>query len=81
VDAASAVPEIFIGTTLPQAARAGATVVLPCASMAEEDGTFRNVRGTVQAYFQAKSAPGMARPAAWILDAVASGLGAGAGAR
>ena len=32
-----------------------------------------------QAYYQAKSAPGMARPAAWILDAVLSALGAGTG--
>ncbi|MFI5280070.1 MAG: 2Fe-2S iron-sulfur cluster-binding protein [Gemmatimonadales bacterium] len=80
-DAASKAPEIYIGTTLPQGARASAAVVLPCASMAEEDGTFANVRGTVQLYFQAKTPPGMARPAAWILDAVAAATGAGAGAR
>jgi NADH-quinone oxidoreductase subunit G len=79
--ASSGAPEIHIGTTLPESARATATVVLPCANMAEEDGTFRNVRGTVQPYFQAKSPPGMARPAAWILDAVAQALGAGAGTR
>jgi NADH-quinone oxidoreductase subunit G len=71
---------IYLGTTLPEAARAGAAVVLPCASMAEEDGTFRNLKGTVQPYFQAKAPPGMARPAAWILDAVAEAAGAGAAA-
>ena len=53
--------------------------------MAEEDGTFRNIRGTVQAYFQARTPPGMARPAAWILDALKSAprerATAGAGAR
>ncbi len=79
-DAVGTAPEIYIGTTLPQGARASAAVVLPCANMAEEDGTFRNVRGTVQPYFQAKSPPGMARPAAWILDAVAEAARAGAGA-
>ncbi len=57
---------IYLGTTLPESAR-GAEVVLPIANMAEEEGTFVNRDGRVQRYFQAKSAPGMARPAWWAL--------------
>ena len=67
---------VYIGTALPDAARAHAAVVLPCANMAEEDGTFRNIQGRVQAYSQAKPAPGMARPAAWILAELAERLAA-----
>jgi predicted molibdopterin-dependent oxidoreductase YjgC len=57
---------IYLGTTLPDAAR-GARVVLPVANVAEEDGTFVNRDRRVQRYFQAKTAPGMARPAWWVL--------------
>ena len=67
---------VYVGTTLPDTARAHAAVVLPCANMAEEDGTFRNLQGRVQAYSQAKSPPGMARPAAWILAELAERLAA-----
>jgi NADH-quinone oxidoreductase subunit G len=52
---------VVIGTTLPPWAR-DATVVLPIANMAEEEGTFTNVQGRVQRYLQAKAAPGLARP-------------------
>jgi NADH-quinone oxidoreductase subunit G len=71
---------IHVGTTLPEVARRHAAVVLPCANTAEEDGTFRNLTGRVQAYYQATSPPGMSRPAAWILGEVAD-LAAVAGAR
>ena len=71
---------IYIGTVLPDAARAAA-VVLPCANMAEEGGTFQNLRGLRQHYSQAKSAPGMARPAAWILAEIHSALASRAGSR
>ena len=70
---------IYIGTVLPEAAR-GATVVLPCANMAEEEGTFENLRGLRQRYGQAKTPPGMARPAAWILSAILEAAGRAAGA-
>ena len=70
------VPLLYIGTVLPEAAR-GASVVLPCANVAEEEGTFVNVNGLRQPYLQATTPPGMARPAAWILEAVRSALGAG----
>ena len=72
-------PLVYVGTVLPEAAR-GAAIVLPCANMAEEEGTFVNLRGRRQGYGQAKSPPGMARPAAWILDEVLAALGAGTGA-
>ena len=55
-------------------------MVLPCANVAEEEGTFVNVNGLRQPYTQAKTPPGMARPAAWILGALRSALGAGTGA-
>jgi NADH-quinone oxidoreductase subunit G len=70
---------IHIGTTLSEAARHHAAVVLPSANMAEEEGTFRNLRGRVQRYFQASTPPGMARPADWILREILAALvGAGA---
>ena len=77
----SAAPTIWIGTTLPEAMRRSAAVLLPSTSMAEEDGSFRNLRGVVQRYSQAKAPPGMARPAAWILEQIAESAGVKAGAR
>ncbi|HET7583780.1 MAG TPA: 2Fe-2S iron-sulfur cluster-binding protein [Gemmatimonadaceae bacterium] len=53
---------IVLGTTLPGALR-HAAVVLPTSNMAEEEGTFTNLRGRVQRYLQAKAPLGMARPA------------------
>ncbi|MGH7673413.1 MAG: 2Fe-2S iron-sulfur cluster-binding protein [Gemmatimonadales bacterium] len=67
---------IYAGTVLPpEAACRAAEVVLPIANVAEEDGTFVNRDGRVQRYFQAKPAPGMARPAAWVLGELAAALG------
>ena len=72
---------LYVGTVLPAAARAAAAV-LPCTNAAEEEGTFANLRGRRQRYAQAKAGPGMARPAAWILEAlraaVAQRVGGGA---
>jgi NADH-quinone oxidoreductase subunit G len=65
---------IVIGTTLPEAAR-NAIVVLPITNVAEEEGTFTNLRGRVQRYMQAKAAPGMARPAWWSVGDVLAFLG------
>jgi len=81
LEGVSALPAatIHIGTTLPDVARRHAAVVLPCTNTAEEDGSFRNLTGRVQAYYQAKTPPGMARPAAWILGQVRD-LTAAAGA-
>ena len=62
---------IFIGSTLLEGAKS-ATLVLPAANTAEEDGTFVNRDGRVQRYFQARSGPGMTRPAWWILSEILS---------
>src|SRR5574342_84116 len=64
---------IYAGTVLPAQAR-GAEVVLPLANMAEEDGTYVNRDGRVQRYLQAKPAPGMARPAWWVLGELVAEL-------
>ena len=73
IAAASAV--IVIGTTVPKWAAARTDVVLPTANMAEEEGTFTNLRGRVQRFLQAKAAPGFARPSWWVLADLLSALG------
>jgi NADH-quinone oxidoreductase subunit G len=67
---------LYLGTVLPGGARR-AEVVLPIANVAEEDGTFVNRDGRVQRYFQTKPAPGMARPAWWVLSELLVELGEG----
>src|SRR6266508_1885454 len=67
---------IYVGTSLPDAAR-DAAIVLPMANIAEEDGTFVNRDARVQRYFQAKPAPGMARPAWWVFAELLAALGRG----
>ncbi|MEP6781436.1 MAG: molybdopterin-dependent oxidoreductase, partial [Gemmatimonadaceae bacterium] len=58
---------VHIGTTLPDVLEARAAVVLPIANIAEEEGTFTNLRGRVQRFMQAKAAPGVARPSWYVL--------------
>jgi NADH-quinone oxidoreductase subunit G len=65
---------VVVGTALPSWAR-DATVVLPVANMAEDEGTFTNLRGRVQRFLQAKQAPGLTRPAWAALSDVLTGLG------
>jgi NADH-quinone oxidoreductase subunit G len=67
---------VYMGTSLPDCAR-GADVILPITNVAEEDGSFMNRDGRVQRYFQAKAAPGMARPAWWVLGEMIARLGDG----
>src|SRR5215213_10263404 len=57
---------VVVGTALPAWAQRAAAV-LPITNMAEEEGTFTNVRGRVQRYLQAKAAPGLARPTWYVL--------------
>ena len=78
-DVAKAGAVIVIGTTLPAWARHGASVVLPIANFAEEDGTFTNLRGRVQRFMQAKAAPGVARPSFFALGDLLAAIGEGAG--
>ena len=67
--------QLFQGPSLPPRA----DVVLPLTNVAEEDGTFVNRDSRVQRYFQAKSAPGMARPAWWVFAELLKELGRGDG--
>ena len=60
---------IVVGTTQPAWVGANA-VVLPTTNMAEEEGTFTNLRGRVQRYLQAKAAPGESRPTYAVLSDV-----------
>jgi NADH-quinone oxidoreductase subunit G len=68
-------PVIVVGTTVPAWARAQVTAVLPTANMAEEEGTFTNLRGRVQRFTQAKAAPGFARPTWWVLSDLLTAVG------
>jgi NADH-quinone oxidoreductase subunit G len=65
---------IVIGTTVPAWA-AGAGAALPLANMAEDEGTFTNLRGRVQRYRQAKSPPALARPGWSVLADLLVALG------
>jgi NADH-quinone oxidoreductase subunit G len=65
---------VVISTTVPGWA-SRADVVLPIANMAEEEGTFTNLRGRVQRYLQAKAAPELARPAWSVLSDLLTALG------
>jgi predicted molibdopterin-dependent oxidoreductase YjgC len=66
---------VVVGTTVPAWAATKATVVLPVANMAEEEGTFTNLRGRVQRFTQAKAAPGFARPTWWVLCDLLTAVG------
>jgi NADH dehydrogenase/NADH:ubiquinone oxidoreductase subunit G len=67
---------IYLGTVLgDDAACRRADVILPIANVAEEEGTFTNRDGREQRYYQAKPAPGMAQPAAWVLEQLAQAMG------
>jgi len=74
-DVAKAGAIIVIGTTLPAWARHAASVVLPIANFAEEEGTFTNLRGRVQRFLQAKAAPGFARPSWYALSDLLAAIG------
>jgi NADH-quinone oxidoreductase subunit G len=65
---------IVIGTAMPKGLAAPA-VVLPIANVAEEEGTLTNLRGRVQRYLQAKAAPGLARPAWFVLSDLLNAIG------
>ena len=69
---------IIIGSMLPAAA-SGAAVVLPIGTVAEEEGTFTNIRGRVQRFMQAKAAPGLTRPSWYVLSELLGALGQGEG--
>ena len=62
---AGAAAVVVLGTLEGQEL-AAAQIVLPVTSVAEENGTFVNRDLRVQRYQQARTAPGMARPAWWV---------------
>ncbi|HEV2669581.1 MAG TPA: 2Fe-2S iron-sulfur cluster-binding protein [Gemmatimonadales bacterium] len=73
---------IYLGTVLGvDAPCRRADVILPSANVAEEEGTFTNRDGRDQRYYQAKPAPGMAQPAAWVLGELTTALGLAEAAR
>jgi NADH-quinone oxidoreductase subunit G len=65
---------VVLGTIFPEGLR-NAELVLPITNMAEENGTYVNRDRRIQRYNQAKSQPGMARPAWWIAGEVLAGPG------
>ena len=69
---------LVVGTTVPTWA-AAADVVLPTANMAEEEGTFTNLRGRVQRFLQAKSPPGLSRATWSVLGDLLAAMGEGQG--
>ena len=74
-DVSAAAAVIVVGTTVPKWAASRTVAVLPVANMAEEDGTFTNIRGRVQRFLQAKAAPGFARPTWWVLADLLTAVG------
>ncbi len=65
---------VILGTVFPEGLR-NAELVLPLTNMAEENGTYLNRDFRLQRYSQAKSQPGMARPAWWVAGEVLAGPG------
>jgi len=65
---------VLLGT-VPYEGIRNATLVLPVTSMAEENGTYVNRDLRAQRYNQARSQPGMARPAWWVAGEVLAGPG------
>ncbi|MEO7358712.1 MAG: molybdopterin-dependent oxidoreductase, partial [Gemmatimonadaceae bacterium] len=66
---------VHVGATMPDVLRERAAVVLPIANIAEEEGTFTNLRGRVQRFLQAKAAPGVARPSWYVLGDLLQQMG------
>jgi NADH-quinone oxidoreductase subunit G len=65
---------VLMGTIFPEGLR-NAELVLPVTTMAEENGTYVNRDRRIQRYNQARSQPGMARPAWWVAGEVIAGPG------
>jgi NADH-quinone oxidoreductase subunit G len=65
---------IVLGSVFPEGLR-NAELVLPVTTMAEENGTYVNRDRRVQCFQQARSQPGMARPAWWVAGEVLAGPG------
>jgi NADH-quinone oxidoreductase subunit G len=66
---------VTIGTALPALLASRSAVVLPVTNTLEEEGTFTNLRGRVQRFLQAKTAPGIARPTWYVLADLLAAMG------
>lgn len=66
---------VFIGTTVPAMVANRAAAILPIANTLEEEGTFTNLRGRVQRFLQARTAPGVARPTWYVLADLLAAVG------
>ncbi len=69
---------IALNTIASPALMQVATVVLPIANTLEEEGTFTNLRGRVQRFRQARTAPGLARPSWFVLADLLAATGSDA---
>ena len=67
---------VYLGAAECEAAQ-NADFVLPVTTFAEEEGTYVNVQGRVQRFWQAVQAPGSARPAWLVLGALVGALRGG----
>jgi NADH-quinone oxidoreductase subunit G len=65
---------VLMGTVAVESLH-NAELVLPVTTMAEENGTYVNRDRRLQRFDQAKSQPGMARPAWWVAGEVLAGPG------
>jgi hypothetical protein len=71
---------VVVMGTIPLEGIRNAELVLPITTMAEENGTYINRDRRIQRYNQARSQPGMARPAWWVAGEVIAGPGPSASA-
>ncbi len=74
-DLSSAASFVYAGALLPEILRGRASVVLPLTNITEEEGTLTNLRGVVQRFLQARTAPGVARPSWYVLADLLSAMG------
>ncbi len=65
---------VYLGT-LASPVEAVADFILPTTTFAEQDGTFTNHEGRVQRFAKALDVPGAARPAWFVMAALAGALG------
>jgi NADH-quinone oxidoreductase subunit G len=70
---------VVLGTIFSEELRS-AELILPVTTMVEENGTYVNRDRRIQRFNQAKSQPGMARPAWWVAGEVIAGPGPSANA-
>ena len=64
---------VLLGSYDSPAAK-NAHFVLPITTFAEQEGTYTNVQGRVQRFWQGLTAPGEARPGWFVLGALVAGL-------